>query len=167
MQGGRVFSLLFALGLREEMGADYDTSYVMRLPDSGGALIDGKPYADAIRANPANPSADGCHVPLAGAAAWGFGAGAMANDPRDKRRTNALLAFVKPAAVGKAVADLAVVRPVLLATRQIEPGEEVFYSYGSNKPFERLRQALQAAQQKEAKGKQIGCKLVWREHGVI
>ena len=28
-----------------------DTSYVLRIPDSGGALIDGKPYADAIRAN--------------------------------------------------------------------------------------------------------------------
>ena len=29
-----------------------DTSYVLRIPNSGGALIDGKPIGDAIRANP-------------------------------------------------------------------------------------------------------------------
>ena len=31
-----------------------------------------------------------------------------------------------------------------MATRDIEPGEEIFYSYGSDKPFEHIRKQLQA-----------------------
>ena len=38
--------------------------YVLRIPNSGGALIDGKPYADAIRNNPHNPvGASGRYLP--------------------------------------------------------------------------------------------------------
>ena len=44
---------------REHLSPDFDTSYVVRLPNSGGALMDGKPYADAVRANPANPDERG------------------------------------------------------------------------------------------------------------
>lgn len=38
--------------------------------------------------------------------------------------------------------DLALVRPVLVATRNIEMNEEIFYSYGSDKPFEHIRKQL-------------------------
>ena len=37
--------------------------YVLRIPNSGGALIDGKPYADAIHNNRDNPNAFGQCVP--------------------------------------------------------------------------------------------------------
>ena len=47
--------------------ATMDTSYVLRIPNSGGALIDGKPLADAIRANPHNPGAWGRYYPAEGA----------------------------------------------------------------------------------------------------
>ena len=80
---------------REALAPGTDTSYIVRLPDAGGALINGKPYADAIRANPANPREDGCHYPIEGAAEWHVGAGAMANDPRDQKLYNARLNFVK------------------------------------------------------------------------
>ena len=113
---------------REQLPAGFDTSYVMRLPNSGGALINGKPYADAIRANKANPTANGRYVPPDGAAEWHFGAAAMANDPRDAKRNNASLRYVKPQGGSKALRDLALVRPVLVATRDIEAGEEIFYS---------------------------------------
>ncbi len=47
------------------MSADRGTPfrYVLRIPNSGGALIDGKPYADAIRNNPHNPGAWGRYLP--------------------------------------------------------------------------------------------------------
>ena len=158
---------------KEEISSGFDTSYVVRVPNSGGALIDGKPYADAIRANPANPTAEGTYLPVEGAAEWERGAACMANDPRDKKRNNALLTFVKPdKAVAKALRDLALLRPQLVATRDIEVGEEVFYSYGSDKPFEHILKTLQAQQQQQKKGDRgailegnpEGCKLVWVTH---
>ena len=79
----------------------------MRIPNSGGALIDGKAFADAIRANPGNPAADGRHYPVAGAAEWHHGAAAMANDPRDHKLNNARINFVKPQCGNKALRDLA------------------------------------------------------------
>ena len=149
---------------KEEMDPGFDTSYVMRLPNSGGALIDGKPYADAIRANTSNPSDDGRYFPVDGAAEWSLGAAAMANDPRDKRKNNALLNYVKPKNVAKALRELALVRPVLTATRDIDVGEEIFYSYGSDKPFEHIRKTLKAQQQK-SKSQAEQCRLIWVKHG--
>ena len=69
---------------------------MLRIPNSGGALFDGKPYADAIRANPKNPAADGNYYPADGAPEWHVGAGSMANDPRDRKLNNAHLTYVKP-----------------------------------------------------------------------
>ena len=62
-------------------------------------------------------------------------AGAMANDPRARSMNNAMLSFQKPAKekTGK-MRELAPSLPVLVATRDIGIGEEVFYSYGSEKP---------------------------------
>ena len=89
----------------------------------------GKPFADAIRSNPSNPNPsrdpEGVHTPPEGAPEWRLGAGAMANDPRDRQLTNAKLDFVKPKEGPQAVRDLAIMRPVLVATRDIPPGEEV------------------------------------------
>lgn len=51
-----------------------------------------------------------------------------------------------------------------MATRDIEPGEEVFYSYGSDKPFEHIRKQLQAQAAQEKKGKMDVCKLIWVPH---
>ena len=147
---------------RETLEPDADTSYIMRLPDSGGALINGKPFADAIRANPRNPTADGRYYPCECAPEWHLGPGAMANDPRDPKRNNAQLRYVKPKDGHKALRELALVRPVLVATRDLQPDEEVFYSYGSEKPFEHLRKQLAAQKEKEKnKGKADVCKLVW------
>ena len=41
----------------------FSLRYVLRIPDSGGTLIDGKPYADAIHNNRDNPNAFGRCVP--------------------------------------------------------------------------------------------------------
>ena len=105
-------------------------------------------------------------LPCAGAKEWSLGAGAMANDPRDRKRNNAMLTFVKPAGGAKALRELALVRPTLVATRDIDAGEEVFYSYGSDKPFEHIRKALQAQKDERDKerAKQAAVKLVWVPH---
>ena len=164
---GDVVSSYYGVPLyREQLGESFDTSYVVRLPNSGGTLLNGKVYADAIRANPSNPAADGRYYPCAGAKEWSLGAGAMANDPRDRKRNNAMLTFVKPAGGAKALRELALVRPTLVATRDIDAGEEVFYSYGSDKPFEHIRKALQAQKDERDKerAKQAAVKLVWVPH---
>ena len=62
------------------------------------------------------------------------------------------------------VRELAPVLPVLLATRDIECGEEIFYSYGSEKPFEHLRKALQEQEAQAKKGAKANVKLVWVPH---
>jgi hypothetical protein len=162
-----VVSSYWGTPLTRDEASDVDTSYVVRLPNSGGALINGKPYADVIRANEANPTADGKYFPAEGAPEWHVGAGAMANDPRDRRRNNAILTFVKPQQGNKALRELARVRPCLVATRDIEVGEEVFYSYGSDKPFEHIRKQLQAQQQQQQskRGTKENCKLIWVPHG--
>ena len=41
----------------------FSLRYVLRIPDSGRTLIDGKPYADAIHNNRDNPNACGRCVP--------------------------------------------------------------------------------------------------------
>ena len=80
-----------------------DTSYVLRIPDSGGALIDGKPIGDAIRKNPNNPGAWGRYYPAEGAVEWHQGAASKANDPRDSKLYNSRLHFVRRQGANKAV----------------------------------------------------------------
>jgi hypothetical protein len=126
---GQVVSAYFgSLLYREQLAPDTDTSYILRIPNSGGALFDGKPYADAIRANANNPSEDGHYYPLKGAPEWHVGAASMANDPRDRRLNNAHLTYVKPEGGSRAVRELAFMKPVLVATRDIQPDEVRMHS---------------------------------------
>jgi len=139
---------------REQLPPNYDTSYVLRVPDSGGTLIDGKPYADAIYANKANPL-NGRYVPTEGSVAWQQGVASMANDPRDAQKYNARIVFSKPQGSNKALCELAPMIAELIATRHIAKDEEVYFKYGSEKPFEHFRKAQQRRQlemrQKEKK----------------
>lgn len=109
---------------REQIPADADTSYILRLPNSGGKHIDGKPYADSIRSNPLNPGKDGRHYPVEGAKEWKAGAASMSNDPRQQQVYNARITFRKPQGASKALCELVPMRAVLLATRDIAPDEE-------------------------------------------
>ena len=109
---------------REQIPPDADTSYVLRLPNSGGKHIDGKPYADSIRSNPRNPRKDGRHFPVEGAKEWTAGAASMCNDPRQQHLYNARITFRKPQGASKALCELVPMRAVLLATRDISPDEE-------------------------------------------
>ena len=163
---------------REQIPPDADTSYVLRLPNSGGKHIDGKPYADSIRSNPRNPGKDGRHFPVEGAKEWTAGAASMCNDPRQQHLYNARITFRKPQGASKALCELVPMRAVLLATRDIAPDEEahtpplprsptrrsdspsraavpgccarqIYFNYGSAKPFEHFIKE----QQREEKAK--------------
>ena len=103
-----------------EEAAQMDTSYVLRIPDSGGALIDGKPIGDAIRANPNNPGAWGRYYPIEGAPEWRQGAASMANDPRDVKLYNSRISFCRRQGANKALTELAPMRAILFATRDIK-----------------------------------------------
>jgi len=83
---------------REQIPEDADTSYILRLPNSGGKHIDGKPFADSIRANGLNPTADGRYFPMESADEWKAGAASMANDPRQQQMYNSRITFRKPQA---------------------------------------------------------------------
>ena len=147
----------------DRITADFDTSYIMRIPNSGGVVVNGKVFADAIRSNTNNPAEDGRYYPAEGAMEWHLGAGVceqhsrstplspfphhnplsppfhislpLALPPSPPSMNNAMLSFQKPAKekTGK-MRELAPSLPVLVATRDIGIGEEVFYSYGSEKP---------------------------------
>ena len=52
---------------------------------------------------------------------------------------------------------------MLVATRDLAVGEEVFWNYGSEKPFEHIRKQLEAQKQQSKKSEQL-CKLVWVKH---
>ena len=138
-----------------------DTSYVLRIPNSGGALIDGKPIGDAIRNNPSNPGAWGRYYPKEGAPEWTQGAASMANDPRDTRLYNSNLKFVKRQGANKALAELAPMRAILFATRGIKIGEEIYYNYGSDKPFEKMRKEMHRKQVELQRKEREVCRSVW------
>lgn len=138
-----------------------DTTYVLRIPNSGGALIDGKPIGDAIRANTNNPGAWGRYFPKEDAPEFTQGAASMANDPRDSRLYNSRLSFVKRQGFNKALAELAPMRAILHATRDIKIGEEIYYNYGSSKPFEKMRKELHRKQVELQKKERDVCRSVW------
>ena len=52
----------------------------------------------------------------------------------------------------------------MMATRDVEVGEEIFWSYGSEKPFEHIRKQAQQQQQQSKGRKGDTCKLVWVPH---
>ena len=144
-----------------EAEAEMDTSYVLRIPNSGGQLIDGKPIGDAIRNNPNNPGAFGRYYPREGAPEWNQGAASMANDPRDRSLYNSSISFVKRQGANRALAELAPMRAILFATRDIKIGEEIYYCYGSDKPFEKMRKEMQRKQAELQRREREVCRSVW------
>ena len=109
-----------------QLAEDQDTTYILRLPNSGGALIDGKPIADVIRSNASNPAEDGRYYPPAMSPEWRQGVASLCNDPRDAKRYNSRLTFHKRQGVNKALCELAPMRAILIATRDLREGEEIF-----------------------------------------
>ena len=105
-----------------------DARYALRISDSD-TVVDGSHFARGI-----NEDADesGLYLPSGGptAAQWQQGAGSMCNQT-SKDHTNAKLCFV---AVNSS--DILSPRiPFLEATRDIEPGGEICFRYGSSKPL--------------------------------
>ena len=143
---------------REQLSEESDKSYVLRIPNSGGVVIDGKPMADAIRANPRNPEQDQgkrqVFRPIAGSEWWYRGVGSMANDPCGKTGLlNAKISFCKHIGINRHLSDLAPMRAVLVATRDIAEGEEIFFRYGSEQPFKHIvkgAQEMEQARRREA-----------------
>ena len=148
-----------------ENSEDYDTSYVLRIPNSGGQLIDGKPFADAIRQNTNNPGPWGRYYPVGtpedGAQEWKEGAASMANDPRDARLYNSRLEFRKRVGANKALCDLAPMRAILYAARDLRAGEEIYYNYGSDKPFEKMKKEMQRKHAELQRRERDVCRSVW------
>jgi len=128
---------------KSEVHDEQDTSYMLRIPNSGGCVIDGKVIADEIRANRANPADDGYFYPHKDSEWLHRGAGSMCNDPRDTKKYNARITFRQPQGQNKALCQLAPMCAVLIATRDIAPREEIYFSYGSDKPFEHLKKKMQ------------------------
>ena len=148
-----------------EAAESWDTSYVLRIPNSGGQLIDGKPFADAIRSNTGNPGAFGRWFPADGAPEWHEGAASMANDPRDARLYNSRLEFRKRQGANKALCELAPMRAILYAARDLRAGEEIYYNYGSDKPFEKMRKEMQKKQAELQRRERDVCRSVWVPYG--
>ena len=59
------------------------------------------------------------------------------------------------------LADLAHKRALLYATRDIKIGEEIFYNYGSDKPFEKMRREMQRKQLELQRKERDVCRSVW------
>lgn len=78
------------------------------------------------------------YFPRAGAPEWKQGAACMANDPRGLKPYNSELKFVTrvgSCTVSPQVCVLLPGHPILVATRAIRRGEEIFFKYGSETPF--------------------------------
>lgn len=198
--------LLFKKEVEAEAGADH--SYLLRIPGSGGQLIDGSQFARALRANESNPQPGSGHwVPLEGAAEWNLGAASMANDPRRAALYNARLVFKCPKGTHRDIQQLVPMRAYLCATQHIpavrctpsllsralllrspallacvaspssarrmpqrsdrvaafprcSQGCEIFYNYGSDKPFLALAAPAQAQGSKGSRKKEFRVKHV-------
>ncbi|KAG8459897.1 hypothetical protein KFE25_010946 [Diacronema lutheri] len=138
-----------------EASKGVDQSYMLRIPGSGGQLIDGGPFALALRANPSNPQPGSGHwQPLDGAPEWHLGAASMANDPRRTAMYNSRLVFKCPKGGHRDVAQLVPMRAYLCATQRIEAGSEILYNYGSDKPFHALPAAAEQLHGQGARGGQ-------------
>ena len=92
---------------------------------------------------------------------WHEGAASMANDPRDPKRYNSRLEFRKRQGVNRALCELAPMRAILFATRTIRCGEEIFYNYGSDKPFEKMRKEAQRKKLESANRNKEVCRVRW------
>jgi hypothetical protein len=75
------------------------------------------------------------YTPPPGAPEWDQGAASMANDPLDPSWYNAAIRFSVRQGSNQAALKLAPRVAFLAATRPIRSGEEIFFNYGSEKPF--------------------------------
>ena len=158
---------------REQLPTGFDTSYLLRVPNAGDSLIDGKMIAEAIRGNGENPAPNGRYYPPEGAREWRMGVASMANDPHDKSMYNAHISFKKPdggnikfkqpLGSNRALNELVPMIGVLYATRDINEGDEIYYAYGSEKPFEHFRKEMQEREKKERHKQELRnvWKLLW------
>ncbi len=121
---------------RQQIAEEADKSYVLRIPNAGGVVIDGKAIADAIRSREGNPGPDGHHVPPDGSEWWYRGAASMANDPREAKLYNAHISFSNYVGINRHLSEIAPMRAMLVCTRDIAAREEIHFRYGSDKPFE-------------------------------
>lgn len=115
---------------RENGGHDY----MLRISAKGGSMqywVDGKQFADGLTRQgdvylPAPEDADRMDRMMQGAAS-------LANDPQNLSCVNAEFKYYQ-LGTGEA-ASLRPRVPVLVAKRDIAPGEEIFVSYGTDKPL--------------------------------
>ena len=63
-----------------------------------------------------------------------------------------------------AVTELAPMRAILFATRDIKLGEEIYYNYGSEKPFEKMKKEAQRKQAELQRREREVCRSVWVPH---
>ncbi len=52
-------------------------------------------------------------------------------------------------------------RAILFATRDIKAGEEIFYNYGSEKPFEKMHKEMQRRKTESLRKKQEVVRVTW------
>ncbi len=64
----------------------------------------------------------------------------------------------------KALCELAPMRAILFATRDIRPMEEIYYNYGSDKPFEKMRKEAQQKKSLEQWKSREVCRVTWVPH---
>ena len=125
----------------EERAAEH--THMLSIPPRGGsapAWVDGRKFADGISQE---PDAEGLFLPLPGMdykAHWHQGAGSVMNDPTKIQNYRQLGIDVnakwKYRKLGTgAAAELKPKVPMVVATKDIAPGEEIFIRYGSEKPF--------------------------------
>ena len=86
---------------------------------------------------------------------WRAGAASMCNDPRQVQLYNSRITFRKPQGASKALCELVPMRAILLATRDVEPHEEFFFNYGSQKPFEHLKEEQKREEREKREKKQL------------
>ena len=125
LYGGRLLT-------RKQMEETEDHSYMMRVTNSGQGkqsktvmFVDGKQFAAGL----SDADTHGYFQPPPGDSRFHQGAGSLANDSRGPRAANARLDFMfldKQQVLPQV--------PVLVAKRQIAPGEEILFDYGTDKP---------------------------------
>ena len=145
---------------RDEAEALQDTSYVLRIPNSGGAVIDGKPCADAIRANATNPGAWRRYYPCEGASE----VATARRRWRTTRATNGCTTRGSSSSGGKARTGRSPSsrRCAPSSTRRARwSGEEIYYNYGSDKPFEKFRKEMHKRQVELQRRERDVCRSVW------
>ena len=137
-------ALLTERQAREKESEPGGHDYMLRISAKDGsalAFVDGRQFAVGLSQE---PDADGLYLPLpdpddpeARDARGRQGAGSVVNDPtliiNASDKVNAAFKFYQ---LGRGEQAKLLPRvPVVVATKHIEPGEEIFVRYGTDKPF--------------------------------